>query len=194
MINILGFAGSTRTASFHKRLVRVALGGAEQAGAQVRFIDLRDLDIPLYDGDLEAGSGMPDGAREIREALKAADGVLIASPEYNGSLTAVLKNVIDWTSVSDPQAGEEPRMVAWKGKVAGIMSCSPGNLGGLRGLNHLHSILSGIGVHVVPNQVAVPMIHQTMQESGILDKPEVHARVEGLGTEVMQMAQRLREG
>lgn len=193
MINILGFAGSTRTASFHKRLVRIALDGAEKAGARIRFIDLRELNIPLYDGDLEAADGMPEGAREIREALKAADGVLIASPEYNGSLTAVLKNVIDWTSVADPQAGEEPRMVAWKGKVTGIMSCSPGNLGGLRGLNHLHSILSGIGTHVVPNQVAVPMIHQTMQDSGVLDKPDIHARVEGLGAEVAQLAQRLRE-
>ena len=191
-IRILGFAGSTRAASFHKKLVRIALKAAEEAGAETSFIDLHELQMPLYCGDLESSDGMPAGVRIFREELKAADGLLIASPEYNGAPSAVLKNAIDWATRPDPEIGEEPSLVAWQGKVAGIMSCSPGNLGGLRGLSQLRIILSGIGTHVLPGQVAVPSIHQHMTEDGLLEHADLCAKVEKLGTEVERVSRQLK--
>lgn len=191
-MKILGFAGSTRTDSFNKRLVKIALGAAHRAGAETTFLDLKHLNIPLYDGDLEVSSGMPPAAREFREAVKSADGLLIASPEYNGAPSAVLKNAIDWSTRADSEAGEEPSLVAWRGKVAGIMSGSPGNLGGMRGLSMLRIILSGIGTLVLPTQVAVPTVHKIIHEKGHLIDEKLHESVEKLGTEVLRYVEALK--
>ena len=192
-IRILGFAGSTRAASFHKKLVRIALGAAEKAGAETSFLDLQQLDMPLYCEDFEAANGMPASARTFRNELKAADGLLIASPEYNGAPSAVLKNAIDWSTRPDPEAGKEPPLVAWRGKVAGLMSCSPGNLGGLRGLSQLRIILSGIGTMVLPDQAAIPTIHQHMTEEGLLEHPDHGERILKLGEQVATVASRLKD-
>ncbi len=132
---ILAFAGSTRSASFNKRLARIAAEGARKAGADVTFIDLRDYPMPLYDGDLEDKEGLPANAKKLKEIFLAHKGLLIASPEYNSSMPGVLKNTIDWVSrVSDPK---EVPLACFDGKVATLMSASPGALGGLRGLVHL---------------------------------------------------------
>lgn len=95
---ILAFAGSTWTDSFNKKLVKIAAQGARAAGADETFVDLRDFSLPLFDKDLEAKEGLPAGARQFKDLLLAHDGLLIASPEYNSSLTAVLKNAINWAS------------------------------------------------------------------------------------------------
>jgi NAD(P)H-dependent FMN reductase len=148
----LAFAGSTRRESFNKKLVQNATKGARAAGAEVTLLDLKDFPLPLFDQDLEAERGMPDHGAKLKQLFIDHDGLLIASPEYNSSITAVLKNVIDW--VSRPAPGEPP-LVAFKGKVATLMSASPGALGGLRGLVHVRSILGNIGVIVLPDQIAV---------------------------------------
>ena len=135
---ILGFAGSTRRESFNQKLVQSAAKGAREAGAEVTLIDLKDFPLPPFDQDLEAEQGMPDNGAKLKKLFIDHDGLLIASPEYNSSVTAVLKNTIDW--VSRPAPGEPP-LVAFKGKVATLMSASPGALGGLRGLVHVRSIL-----------------------------------------------------
>src|SRR5437879_5724181 len=93
---ILAFAGSTRRDSYNKKLVKIAIKGAEAAGAQVTYLDLRDLNLPLYDGDLEVSEGLPPGARKFKDLLFANDGIMISSPEYNSSISGVLKNAIDW--------------------------------------------------------------------------------------------------
>src|SRR5436309_11539205 len=95
---ILAFAGSMRTESLNKKLIKVAIKGAEAAGAQVTYLDLRDLNLPLYDGDLESSDGLPAGARKFKDLLFANDGIMIASPEYNSSISGVLKNAIDWAT------------------------------------------------------------------------------------------------
>ena len=143
-IKILGFAGSTRTKSLNKKLVRIGLAAAEAAGAETSYLDLQHLNMPLYDEDQEGREGMPETVRTFRNAVKDADGLLIASPEYNGAPTAVLKNAIDWSTRPDPLAKDEPRGAVWGGTFVGLMCASPGSLGGLRGLTQLQLILSGI--------------------------------------------------
>jgi NAD(P)H-dependent FMN reductase len=178
---ILAFAGSTREASYNKKLVKIAAEGAKAAGAEVTYIDLRDLPMPIYDEDLEAQEGIPENARKFKELLKAHQGLLIAAPEYNSSITAVLKNAIDWAS--RPESGE-PMLAAFTGKVAAIMSASPGGLGGLRGLIHVRSILSSINVLVLPEQKAISSAFQAFDEEGKLKDPKQQEAIEQLGSKV----------
>ena len=175
---ILAFAGSTRRESFNKKLLRHAVKGAREAGAEVTQLDLKDFPLPLFDQDLEAEQGMPDNGARLKKLFIDHNGLLIASPEYNSSVTAVLKNAIDW--VSRPAPGE-PSLVAFKGKVATLMSASPGALGGLRGLVHLRSILGNIGVIVLPDQIAVAKAHEAFKPDGSLTDPKHHAGIEALG-------------
>ncbi|MEH2175242.1 NADPH-dependent FMN reductase [Nostoc sp.] len=175
---ILAFAGSTRIDSYNKKLVKIAAAGAKAAGAEVTYIDLRDLPLPLYDEDLEAQEGLPANARTFKDLMISHQGLLIASPEYNSSLTAVLKNAIDWAS--RPAPNEAP-LAAFAGKVASIMSASPGALGGLRGLVHLRSILGNIKVLVLPDQVAVPKAYEAFNADGTLKDPKQQESIERLG-------------
>ncbi|OWK44410.1 NADPH-dependent FMN reductase [Fimbriiglobus ruber] len=165
MPKILAFAGSTRRDSFNKKLVRCAVERAKEHGANITFIDLRDYPLPIYDGDLEAESGQPENGTKLYELMKGHQGLLLACPEYNSSISAVLKNTIDW--VSRPRPGEAP-LAAFTGKVAALLSASPGALGGLRGLVHVRAILGNIGVFVIPDQIAVPKAHEAFGEDGTL--------------------------
>ena len=120
---IVAFAGSARRNSFNLKLVKVAAEGAQAAGADVTVLDMRDFPMPLFDQDLEAAEGSPENARKLRKIILAHDGLLIASPEYNSSITPLLKNAIDWVS----RAGEgEKALAAYEGKVGAVMSASPG--------------------------------------------------------------------
>ncbi|MCC5600247.1 NADPH-dependent FMN reductase [Nostoc favosum] len=175
---ILAFAGSTRIESYNKKLVKIAAAGAQAAGAEVTYIDLRDLPLPLFDEDLEAQEGLPANARTFKDLLISHQGLLIASPEYNSSLTAVLKNAIDWAS--RPAPNEAP-LAAFAGKVATIMSASPGGLGGLRGLVHLRSILGNIKVLVLPDQIALPKAYEAFNPDGTLVDPKQQESIEKLG-------------
>ncbi len=178
MSRIQAFAASTRSESFNKKLVAITAQGARQAGAEVTLIDLKDFPLPLFDQDLEAEQGMPENGKKLKKLFIDHDGLLIASPEYNSSLPAVLKNAIDW--VSRPAPGE-PSLAAFRGKVATLMSASPGALGGLRGLVHLRSILGNMGVIVLPDQIALAKAHEAFQPDGSLVDPKRQAGVEGLG-------------
>jgi NAD(P)H-dependent FMN reductase len=178
MPRILAFAGSTRRESFNKKLVSIAAHGAREAGAEVTLLDLKDFLLPLFDQDLEAEQGMPENGKKLKKLFIDHDGFLIASPEHNSSITAVLKNAIDWVSRPAP---DEPSLVAFRGKVATLMSASPGVLGGLRGLVHVRSILGNIGVIVLPDQLAVAKAHEAFQPDGSLVDPKQQAGVEGLG-------------
>ncbi len=186
---ILCFAGSTRNQSVNKKLVKVAMQAAQEAGAEVTYIDLKDLPMPLYDGDLEAEQGLPENAKKLKELLKAHDAMLISCPEYNSSITPVLKNAIDWAS--RPQDGEKP-LACFTGKVAGLMAASPGALGGLRGLAAVRSILGNIGVIVIPDQVAVPQAIQAFDQADDLVDPKQKASVQKIGTRVAEVAAKLK--
>ena len=175
---ILAFAGSTRRESFNKKLVAIAAQGAREAGAEVTYIDLKDFQLPLFDQDLEAEQGMPENGKKLKKLFIEHDGLLIASPEYNSSFPAVLKNVID--CVSRPAPGE-PSLVAFMGKVATLMSASPGALGGQRGLIHVRSILGNLGVIILPDQIALGKAHEAFHVDGTLTDPKQQTRIEELG-------------
>lgn len=188
---ILAFAGSTRADSYNKKLVQVAARGAEVAGAEVTVIDLRDFPMPLYDGDLEDREGMPEFGQKFKDLLIAHQGLLIASPEYNSSISGVLKNAIDWAS---RPADNEPPLIAFRGKVASLMAASPGGLGGLRGLVTVRSILGNIGVIVLPDQVAVSKAHEAFKEGGGMNDAKQQASIEALGANVTAMLLKLNAG
>ncbi len=175
---ILAFAGSTRAGSFNKKLIRVAAAAAREAGAEVTLIDLRDLPLPLFDGDLEDAGGLPENAIKLKALLRAHDGFLISSPEYNSSITGVLKNAIDWASRAETD--DEPSLVAFRGKAAALLSASPGALGGLRGLVHLRAILGNIGVIVLPDQLALGSAHEAFDEFGALKDARKAGQVAGI--------------
>ena len=189
MPRILAFASSTRRESFNKKLVAIAAQGAREAGAEVTLIDLKDFPLPLFDPDLEAEQGMPENGKKLKKLIIDHDGLLIASPEYNSSFPAVLKNAIDW--VSRPAPGE-PSLVAFRGKVATLMSASPGALGGLRGLVHVRSILGNIGVIVLPDQIAVAQAHEAFNPDGTLKDPKRQAGIEGLGRTLAEFLAKLK--
>ena len=188
-VKILAFAGSSRKDSFNKKLVRIAAAGAREAGAEVTEIDLRDFPMPLYDGDLEAAEGHPANARKLKDLFVAHHGLLIASPEYNSGISALLKNSIDW--VSRPVPGE-PSLVAFTGKIAALMATSTGALGGLRGLVQVRMILSNIGVIVLPDQVSIPKAAEAFDDPGAIKDAALNTRVRGLGRKLAEFTGRVR--
>ena len=187
---LLAFAGSTRRDSFNKKLVAIAAAGARAAGADVTVADLREFPMPIYDGDLERENvgGLPPEAKRWKALLIEHQGLLISSPEYNSSISGVLKNAIDWATRPEPN---EPPLVAFKGKVAALMAASPGNLGGLRGLVTVRSILGNIGVIVLPDQVTVPSASEAFDADGGLKDASLSAKVERLGKTLASVVARL---
>ena len=165
-IQLLAFSGSLRRDSYNTKLVTAAAASARKVGADVTLVNLADYAMPLFDEDLEARSGIPDAARRFKALMVSHHGFLIASPEYNSSVSAALKNAIDWASRTE--SPDEKPLLAFRGKVAGLLSASPGALGGLRGLVHLRAILGNLMVHVVPEQFALGRAHEAFDASGAL--------------------------
>jgi len=181
---ILAFGGSLRRDSFNQKLAALAAAGAREAGAEVTLIALRDFPMPVFDQDLEDAVGMPAAAKELKQLFREHHGLLIAAPEYNSSITAALKNAIDW--VSRAESDDEPPLAAFAGKAAVLCAASPGALGGLRGLVTVRSILGNIGVTVLPDQVAVSKAHEAFKADGSLADEKQAARVKKLGTQLAQ--------
>lgn len=190
---ILVFAGSARRDSLNKKLAREAARLVREAGAEATFVDLDDYPIPLYHGDLEAASGMPENALKLRRMFFEHDGLLIASPENNASVSALLKNTIDWLSrdVGDGK-GDSSGLAPWRGKVAGLLAASPGAFGGVRGLPHLRQVLSTLGVTVLGAQVAVPRANDAFTPDGAIADERVARSVRSLAAAVANAAGKLK--
>ena len=186
---ILAFGGSLRRDSFNQKLAAAAAEGARAAGAEVTLIALRDFPLPVFDQDLEDADGLPEAAKALKQLFRGHHGLLIASPEYNSSITAALKNALDWVSRTGTE--DEPPMVAFTGKTAALCSASPGALGGLRGLVHVRAILGNIGVMVLPDQVAVSKAHEAFAADGTLSDKSQAARVEQLGAQLARHVARM---
>ncbi|MBF0505146.1 MAG: NAD(P)H-dependent oxidoreductase [Candidatus Omnitrophica bacterium] len=188
-LKILAFAGSTRVDSFNKKLVKIAASGARASGAEVTYLDLRDLPMPIYDGDLEIQQGLSDNVKRFRALLMGHDGLLISAPEYNSGISGVLKNAIDWAS--RPLPGEPP-LACFAGKVAVIMSASPGVLGGLRGMSQVRSILSNIQVLVLSQQMAIPKADEAFNADGTLKDIKQQSAIEALGSSLAEILIKLK--
>ena len=145
-------------------------------------IALRDFPLPVFDQDLEAAEGMPAAAKKLKQLFREHHGLIIASPEYNSSITAALKNAIDW--VSRTETDDDPPLAAFAGKTAILCAASPGALGGLRGLVHVRAILGNIGVTVLPDQLAVSQAHAAFRPDGSLSDEKQAAKVKNLGAQL----------
>lgn len=164
---LLFMAGSAREASFNKRLGRLAHDVAEANGIASTWADIGDYPMPIYDGDFEAKEGPPENARKLKALFSVHDGIFLACPEYDASITPLLKNTIDWIGrVKDDDGG--PSSV-YKTRVFALGSASPGALGGLRGLIVVRQTLElGLGALVLPDQIAVPRANDAFGDDGHL--------------------------
>ena len=188
-VKILAFAGSLRAASWNKLLARLAAEAARSAGAEVTLLDLRDFPMPLYDGDLERDEGLPEHARRLRGLFKAHDGFLIACPEYNAGMPAVLKNAIDWVSRKE---GDEPGTVAFEGRLAALCGATPGQFAALRAMEATRQVLANLGCNVLSRRLGVPRAHEAFDAAGALRDPALLAGLEALASELVRLAGRLR--
>lgn len=159
-MKLLAFAASVRQASLNRRLLDRAVTFARDAGAEVDVAEFRAFDMPVYDGDLDASTGLPPGARALRERIEAANAVLIAAPEYNYSVAGALKNAIDWVSRARP--------MPWRGRCVYLMSASPSPMGGIRGLWHTRVPLEGCGALVFPDMFALAHADKAFDDAGAL--------------------------
>lgn len=188
-VKVLAFAGSTRADSHNRKLLSIAAKAAESAGAVVTVLDLAVLALPLYNGDSEKSTGIPDGGLRLKTMMAEHDGLLIASPEYNSGLSALLKNALDWAS---RRVGDEPPLASYQGLVAAIVSASPGRLGGARGLMSLRQVLSACGALVIPNQFALAEAHKAFDATGALTDPGQQSTIEGVVETLAETIARLK--
>jgi chromate reductase len=177
---ILAFAGSSRKESWNRKVLEVAVRGAREAGAEVTVANLADYPMPIYNADWHAEHGVPEAMLALRGLMMAANGLLIASPEYNTSITPLLKNTIDWLSQDvDGQSGNAP----FTGKIGGLMGASNGAFGTIRALPHVSYILSNLGVFMLP-VVAVPGVAKSFDEAGNMTNERTRKMLNDLGARV----------
>lgn len=166
MAKILVIPGSNRSGSYNVKLAAVAAKELALLGADVTRISLIDYPLPLYDADLKSNKGVEKNALKLAEMISVHDGIFIASPEYNSSISPLLKNTIDWISVIRKK--DDKPWTPLKGKIVGLGAASPGNLGGVRGLNHLRDVLVSVGCQVISEQTLVPTAGKAFAEDGSL--------------------------
>jgi len=189
MSRILAFSGSARRESFNQKLVTAASAAIEPAGGSVTLINLRDYPMPLYNQDDEAAHGLPERVLELKTLMAEHDGLLIAAPEYNGSITPLLKNTLDWLS---RRGDDDVPLVPYRNKVAAIMAASAGRLGGLRGLVHVRAILGNLQVLVLPKQHALSDAHEAFADDGTLLHERDRDAVASIAAQLVETCSRLK--
>ena len=182
-IRILAFSGSARRESLNKKLLAVTVAAVRAGGGEVTLIDLTDFPLPLYNGDLEDADGLPANAVKLIGLIQQHPALLIASPEYNSMFTPLLKNTIDWCT-----RGEDN---PFTGKVAAVVSASPGQFGGVRSMTLARQLLLHLGCHVVPAQCFLPKAHEAFDEQGALKEARNQKSVQSLATELLRTAKLL---
>jgi chromate reductase, NAD(P)H dehydrogenase (quinone) len=187
---VLVLAGSIRTGSFNARLAAIAAKEIAGAEAEVTRISLLDFPLPLYDGDLEARSGPPENAVKLKRMFCAHQGVFIASPEYNASLTPLLKNTIDW--ISRVRENKEPPLSAYRNRVFALGAASNGTLGGMRSIMALRQSLElGCGALVIPEQIAVREASHAFDENDELKDERSAALLRTLARRLVELARQI---
>lgn len=180
MDTILAISGSLRKGSFNTALARAAIGFAP-TDCTIELASIRE--IPLYDGDVEA-QGMPPAVEALKDRIAQAMGFLLITPEYNNSVPGVLKNTIDWCTRGD----ENPL----KGRVAAVVSASPGQFGGIRSMTLARQLLTHLGCHVVPAQCILPHADQAFDEKGALKDERSRKAAQAVATELVRVARALK--
>lgn len=177
--------GSTRTGSVNHKILRIAMDGVREAGGEVTEVDLRDYDMPIYNGDLEQAEGLPEAAVRLREVFKAHDGLLLATPEYNGGMAPLPKNAIDW--VSRPYK-DEPNVAAIAGKTVAVISAANGVLGGARSQIAWRTSFQVMQCVLVPQTVNVPHAAGAFNEDGSLKDENIQNMTRLVGRKLVELA------
>jgi chromate reductase, NAD(P)H dehydrogenase (quinone) len=172
-IKLVAIAGSSRDSSYNKQLTKIAANIAQELNVKTTYVNLQKYYLPIYNGDLE-GSNFPKNALKLQKLFKQHHKSIISSPEHNSTISALLKNTIDWTT-RDGSGGAD--LSAYKRKTVLLISISPGALDGLMGLMCLRIILSNIGMVVHPDQLIVPKAMSNLSKSGALTNPNIHNRL-----------------
>ena len=180
-MKILAFAASLRRASLNRKLVGLAADAARAAGADVDLAEFREFEAPMYDGDVDASSGLPPGALALMRRVEAADALLIAAPEYNYSIAGPLKNAIDWVSRARP--------MPWRGKSVFLLSASPSAMGGIRGLWQTRIPLEGCGALVFPDMFALAHANEAFDDAGALRDASLAERLRQQVTGFVRLAE-----
>lgn len=190
---ILAFSGSLRTNSYNTMLLRVAAEGARAAGAEVTLLSLRDYPLPVFDEDLERDQGLHPNARKLKDAFLSHQGLLLATPEYNSTFSAAMKNTIDWVSrpATHPLGRPERGLECFENKVCALLAASPGALGGIRGLPQLRYVLANIKVTVLPDQFSLMKAHEAFDAAGNLKDPKQSESAKGIGAVLAKTLSRL---
>jgi NAD(P)H-dependent FMN reductase len=190
-MKLLVFAGSTRQGSYNRRLAHATAAIAATAGAQVTHLELGDYDVPMYDADLEA-RGTPADVLRLKQACFEHPAWIICAPEYNASYPALLKNTLDW--ISSPVKGDpiwSDGFRSTRGKVVGMLSASPGSLGGLRSQSHLAPLLLNLLCWVAPTNFALARAGEAFDAQGRLLDDRARANVQAVVDQVLRAAERL---
>ncbi len=170
---ILVLPGSNRSGSFNASLAAAASVELARQGADVTRISLIDYPLPIVDEDLKARSGIPDSAMKLGRLIAAHDGVFLCCPEYNSSIPPLLKNMIDWVSLISSD-GERP-FKPWHGRYVALGSASNGKFAGIRGLNHVRTVLMNVGTQVISEQCSVGLAADAFDEDGRLKDERTRA-------------------
>lgn len=182
---ILAFAGSARRESLNRKLLAAVVAETRAEGAEVTLLDLNELPLPLYHGDLEEEHGMPENAQKLVRLIGDHHGLLVASPEYNSLITPLLKNTIDWCTRADPNP--------FAGKVAAVVSASPGMFGGVRSAQLARQLLLHLGCHVVPAQCTVARADEAFAADGAIKDARTRSAARRAATELVRTVRRLQD-
>lgn len=189
-IKLLIIPGSVRTGSWNRKLAGIAADKARASDFEATECDLRALELPVYDGDIEASAGIPEGAYRFQQAILRSDAMLFVTPEYNGFPTPLVINALDWLSRIPDKAPQGSGLAATANKAAGLMSASPGALGGLRSMNYLRQYLQmAFAMIVVPQQFALSRAHEAFDESGKLKDAKASQSVDKVLGSLGRLAQ-----
>jgi NAD(P)H-dependent FMN reductase len=188
-LRILALSGSSRAGSHNLRLVRAAAAHAATLGAEIVELDLRALNLPLVDEDLEREQGVPAGAFELRRVLASVNGVLLSSPEYNALPPPLLINALDWLSRVPAESELPSGMGSINGKPVGLMGASPGGYGGIRMLPTLRFFLAtNFAMHVVPEQLALGFAADAFEGDARLKAEATQQALERIAASVVRTA------
>lgn len=189
---IVVMAGSSRREALSRKVAAACVAPLAAAGADVDLVELADHPAPLYNGDLEVESGLPEGIVRLQRRLAAADGLLVVNPEYNGSITPLLKNALDWCSRPNPADRARSGGAVYAGRAAAVVGTSPGALGGMRVLFHVRDILGYLGMQVIPQQLAIGKAGEAVGDDGRLRDPAQREALDKLAQALVDTARRLR--